>query len=73
MALPVPLYAEESKEVKRPVREYRLGDIIIKGEKEKPQVYFIIPKSKFSLEKLDLEDDFIWEIFETELIEVDNQ
>lgn len=66
LLLPPPTSAgDENRELKREVREFQLGEITIKGEKENPQVYFIIPKAKFSLQRIPLNDDIIWEIGET--------
>jgi predicted RNA-binding protein len=67
IALPYSAMGEQATPKKTPVKEYRLGEILIKGEREKPQVYFIIPKAKFSLQNIAIGDDSIWELKETEI------
>ncbi len=57
---PLPSSAE-NREAEN-IREYRLGEVVIKGEREKPQVYFIIPKAKLRLKKPSPPSDYLWEI-----------
>lgn len=64
---PLPSSADDGVAGDRLPREYRLGEILIKGEKEKPQVYFIIPKAKFSLQNIPISDDIMGELSETEI------
>ncbi|RMG61606.1 MAG: hypothetical protein D6713_00045 [Deltaproteobacteria bacterium] len=61
-ALVLSLTSGASAERKKTLKEYRLGEVVIKGEREKPQVYFIIPRAKLKLNKIPPLSDNAWRV-----------